>query len=86
MRDETPHNLEDAALGRLFIHDIDAQSAERIRTRAHAILAGQRTQGAHRSAFEQAYSHFLEPLLVSGIVVLYLMWAAGRALTFYHIL
>ncbi len=86
MRDETQHNLEDAALGRLSIHDIDAQSAERIRTRAHAILAGQRPQGAHRSGFAQAYARFLEPLLVSGIVVSYLIWAAGRALTYYHIL
>jgi hypothetical protein len=86
MRGETQCNLEDAGLGKLSVHDIDAGTAERIRTLAHTILAGQRERAARRSGFEQAYSRFLEPAWVSGVVVCYLIWAVKRALLFYQIL
>ena len=86
MRDETQRNLEDAVLGKLPVHDVEIGKAEQIRSLAHTILARRRERAARRSGFWSVYSSFLEPVLVSGIVVLYLTWAVQRALFLYRIL
>ena len=85
MIDETEGDLEKAALRKLSVHDIDAGSAERIRGLAHAILADQREQEARRSGRGRLYSRFLEPALVSSVVVIYLIWAVNRVLFFFQI-
>ena len=84
MSRERQGDFEDAELGTLSVHDTPAATAERIRTLAHTILAGQRERAAPRSGFAQAYARFWEPALVSGLVVFYLIWAVGRALVFYR--
>lgn len=83
---ETPGNLEDAVLGKLSVHDVGAGTAEKIRNLAHTSLARQRQRAAQRWGFELTYSRFLEPVLVSGVVVFYLTWAVKRALLLYQIL
>ncbi len=85
MIDETEAGLEKAALRKLSVHDIDAGSAERIRGLAHAILAGQREHAARSSGHGPLYSRFLEPALVSSVVVIYLIWAVNRVLFFFQI-
>ncbi len=82
---ESQRHLEDLVRGKLFVHDSDPARAEQTLTKVHAILDGQRTAIEHRARFEKIFSHLLEPVFVSGIVFLYLVWAVNRALVFYRI-
>jgi hypothetical protein len=86
MRSRTRDDLEDAVLGNLAVHDVDAGTASQIRTLAHLILAERRERAARQSGIERAYARFLEPALASVVVISYLAWAVNRALLFHRIL
>jgi hypothetical protein len=84
MKSEPEIDFEGMMLGRLSAHDVDPATAERIRERAHAILADQRQRTMRRSGLERFYSRFLEPVLVSTVVATYLVWAVSCVLLLYR--
>ncbi len=84
MSGEPEVNLEQLVARRLSVHDVDGRTAERIRVRAHAVLAQQHARSERRLQFERFYSRFLEPVFVSAMVVTYLGWAINRVLFLYQ--
>lgn len=70
-----------SALGSLPVADAPDGVGERIRTRAHVVLAAERRLGA-RPGLRRAsrlYSRAIEPVLVVSACAIYLSWAASVA-------
>jgi hypothetical protein len=62
----------DGLLGQLRSHDVDAETARRIRGKAHA----QFVQAP--SAFSRAYNRVLEPVLIVATIVASVSWMVDR--------
>lgn len=75
-------SMDHQSLPELVSHDVDAVTADRIRSRAHALLRHERARAANPTLARAArlYDRTLEPALVIGACVVYLAWAAERTL------
>lgn len=60
-------------LAALSVYDIDSFCKKRIRDQSHAILARNR-----RVVFDGIYDSVLEPSLVSGLPIAYVIWALQK--------
>ncbi len=66
--------------------DVPPVLSDKIRFEAHQVLLRQRRLRIHwREGLARFYSGFLEPALVSSLVVFYSLWAFGLALQFLHL-
>jgi len=66
-------------LAALSVYDIDSFRNKRIRDQSHAILARNRRRSKLRQVvFDGIYDRVLEPSLVSGLAIAYIIWALQK--------
>lgn len=75
-------NIEEDPLRSLPTPDIDAEAAERIRRRAHAIL-GARANRANAGGWPRVYYQFVEPAVLIGLSLVFLAWTVQDTVALY---
>jgi hypothetical protein len=75
-------NTEDP-LRRLRSLDIDAEGAERIRRRAHAILGARANDANPGSAWSRLYHQLVEPAVLIGMALVFLAWTVQDTVALY---
>jgi hypothetical protein len=75
-----------ATLSRLPVRDVSTALSSGILTQAHGILIQRkRVAITWRVWLARFYTSFLEPVLVSSVVVFYTLWAFERAAVLLHL-
>jgi hypothetical protein len=75
-----------ATLGQLPAHDVSPAISEHILAEAHGILLRRkRLKTGWKEGLARIYTGFLEPALVSSLMLFYTLWAFGRAVQFLHL-
>ena len=75
-----------AILSQLPSRDVSPACSRNILAQAHGILLRQkRMTMAWKEWLATFYTRFLEPALVSSVVLFYIMWAFGRAAVLLHL-
>ena len=80
--------LEDIieTLRSLPIQDVSPGFSESLRLEAHRkLLRRKRSPISWKETAGRFYSNFLEPALISSLVLFYALWAFGRAAQFLHL-
>ena len=65
--------------------DVRPALSEHIRAEAHRVLQRRHLKIHWKEGLARFYNGFLEPALVSSLVLFYTLWAFGRALQFLHL-